>query len=670
MVYGPQTVSPGQGILDAAQIAQASHPRESVQDWGPTINAVSLGADPSGTLDSSTPVQRGVGLLSILGGGTLEFPDGTYLMSPTIVVASNIRLKGASKYTTTLKSTVPDVSVIATFGNTLNNFELSDITIDCNNLGIGIALNAQCNGITMRDVIVKNAVKPSTLPLGWPVSIGRIFNAQSGSPSTNVRLIDCTIGPNAPVLENCILLNCSDSEIIGCTFRDVSGSQAGGLALYAYCHNVLVDGCVFANPNGSGGFGCYIQQSDTIVFSNCTMSMVNGAIALDILQVKGLIVDNLNVYDASGVGVAFGISDTLDADSMHFNGNLALYTASSGIKVNNLMSNGCQNPIVLYQGPPTAPGPYQQVAVNNFTDIDIINPKLINVGAGGVGITIGGVNAQDIRRINIVNPTVTPSTSSNTAAIAIVGNPGLGSNPTTGSGITGAAGVQQTVILSAAPTGIQKGQWITVDNGSHGTAESCWVYNWVAGTKALTCIFLNNHTSGAAIFTDTSINNTAPAVNGITDVLLNGGQLCGAPAGNSSGISIVQTTAVKITHVDLTRAKTGSGVILFQGTGGGYQVIRDCTGYTPLLNNVTTPTFSGSTFFQNTTGSDVWVYFGLSGCTVTHLYINNAASTSGAVDLVTQLAGTLSIAPVFLPAGQYIELVTSAGTPNWKWVGA
>ena len=53
----------------------------SASQVGPTIDVTSLGADPTGGMDSADAVQQAVDLLPAWG-GTVFFPPGDYLMRP------------------------------------------------------------------------------------------------------------------------------------------------------------------------------------------------------------------------------------------------------------------------------------------------------------------------------------------------------------------------------------------------------------------------------------------------------------------------------------------------------------------------------------------------------------------------------------------------------------
>lgn len=90
---------------------------------------------------------------------------------------------------------------------------------------------------------------------------------------------------------------------------------------------------------------------------------------------------------------------------------------------------------------------------------------------------------------------------------------------------------------------------------------------------------------------------------------------------------------------------------------------------TPL---VAAPAFPASTvFIQNTNPYPVQAHFKVpAAATVTHLYINSTNSTTGAVDIGADYAGTTSL--VFthiIPAGWWIAMTYSGGTVTWAWTG-
>jgi hypothetical protein len=98
-------------------------------------------------------------------------------------------------------------------------------------------------------------------------------------------------------------------------------------------------------------------------------------------------------------------------------------------------------------------------------------------------------------------------------------------------------------------------------------------------------------------------------------------------------------------------------------------VIGSPEGFTPFSG---TPSMPATTVWQqNTNPYDVVVYLDTTGVTHTHIYVNSAANgntTTGAVDLhgVNQTVGSMTI---IVPAGGWIRLDYSAGTPVWTWQG-
>src|SRR5256885_16136364 len=90
---------------------------------------------------------------------------------------------------------------------------------------------------------------------------------------------------------------------------------------------------------------------------------------------------------------------------------------------------------------------------------------------------------------------------------------------------------------------------------------------------------------------------------------------------------------------------------------------------TPL---VVAPAFPATTVWQqNTNPYPVQVMCSIAAAaTATHFYINDSASATGAIDLVSLIAAaTLQNFYFVLPAGWYISATYTGGAITWTWIG-
>lgn len=612
-------------------------------DYQLFTNIKDFGAKCDGITDDSTAVQAAIDSLRLTGGNILV--PGPTAIGTNLIPRSNVSIIGLGRNISYIVLTGSATGIFVA-STTVNNIRFSGITFDANSQGSCILLlGQQNNDIALDNCRFKNAVLNSIVSgIGWTVAIG---NA-SGSQSTNIIFTDNIVGPSTPFLESCILINCLNFTIKGNIFTGNTGNAATcGLALYAYCRGgSVVDNAFYNNQ----GIDCYIQQSDTITFSNNTFVGLNTGNCLGIYTCQGLTIDGCSFIDLSGTRNAIVVFDVLDNDLAHFNNLSALYTRTQFCTISDCRFNGFFSSVQIYATPAGIGA--SQCAVNKATDIIIDNCRALNVT--GSPFIIGGINAQDMERISLTNCSVDSGTYSGGTAVYIRGNPAYaGTNTTQAINANAAA---QTVSVTSS-TGINVGGWYSIDTGLN--QEDIYIRSVPDGTH-INAIFSKTHSNGVAISLSTSVIS-----NGITDCLISQFGGMASTAGNSSGITIQDATLVRLLDNDLRNLKSGTGVRVSLVGVGAYQLAQRNLGYNPL-GAVTTPAFPASTVWQqNTTGTDIVAYLGLAGVTQTHIYVNGSvASTVGAVDLTTQAPSS-----VVIPAGGFFRMDYSAGSPSWKWQG-
>jgi hypothetical protein len=112
------------GTLDV--LGSDSNPA-ATPDW---INAVDSGADPTGTLDSTTAIQSAINAAAVLGtgGGVVYLPPGTYKTSSALTPASGVQITADSYLAAQIISTSSSIFNMAP-ETLLDNVEISHLTL-------------------------------------------------------------------------------------------------------------------------------------------------------------------------------------------------------------------------------------------------------------------------------------------------------------------------------------------------------------------------------------------------------------------------------------------------------------------------------------------------------------------------------------------------------------
>lgn len=90
---------PNGGTVTQGQVwtvAQWINAWKSKSDDVGIISVVSMGADPTGVIDSTTAIQTAINLVGAAGGGTVIFPAGTFKISSTIMVGNGTTIANST----------------------------------------------------------------------------------------------------------------------------------------------------------------------------------------------------------------------------------------------------------------------------------------------------------------------------------------------------------------------------------------------------------------------------------------------------------------------------------------------------------------------------------------------------------------------------------------------
>lgn len=228
------------GTLNSARIPDLSSTYVALDRV--VYNVKDHAATGNGSTDDTTAVQNTINLASAAGGGTVFFPPGTYVLTPStgaaLTVPSNVTLRGASRKAVVLKKSANGTliamsgpSTDATGATHVRYASLQELSLNGNNL---TGLLVQCyyaDNLLFRDVYFQN------------------------------NLDICVEG-----------VELWDSRFYNCVWESCGG------AADAVNPNVML-----RNSNASSGFGFSADNTNQIVFHACRWEdFFNGAVRIEV----------------------------------------------------------------------------------------------------------------------------------------------------------------------------------------------------------------------------------------------------------------------------------------------------------------------------------------------------------------------------------------------------
>ena len=287
------------------------------------VSALDFGADPTGVADSTTALQAGLTAVGAAGGGTFYIPAGTYKTTNTLLIPTDVMVRGAGRQATIISSpagtyagkSVEGSNVYATLAMAaVNNASVYSLTVD------HTAGTLSANGI----VIVAG-------------------NAGLGTASTNCAIVDCEVKfGSTPGHTYCIWSLASSGSKILYNYVDggVSTNTAGteeGIEAYGGT-DILIEGNTVKNCDNNGIYvwvdsGSALNLLNTRIVNNYVTKCQQGIYVQSSTTVKNCLVANNNI-DAcwnTSISLTYGSGCTI-----------------SGVTIANNTTNASKSGIYIY----------------------------------------------------------------------------------------------------------------------------------------------------------------------------------------------------------------------------------------------------------------------------------------------------------------------------------
>ena len=277
-----------------------------------TFDITNYGAVNSSTIDNTSAIQQTINACSAAGGGTVNFPSGTYLSGPISMKSNiNLQLSGGAilrilpygSGNGTVSGTYPNSGTLNDYtdfiyGKNLSNIEISGTgMIDGNGTDWWAAYKASsaiarpclvrfdgCSKVAIKDITLQNAPNVH-------ITIGK-----SGLNSTisNVTIISPSTSPNTDGIDvwspNVNISHCN----IACGDDNIamdSGSQ-----------NITVKNCAFGVGHGCS-IGSYASGISNIVVDSCTFNQTTSGIRMKTSRDRGGVEQYLSYSNITMTGV-------------------------------------------------------------------------------------------------------------------------------------------------------------------------------------------------------------------------------------------------------------------------------------------------------------------------------------------------------------------------------
>lgn len=519
------------GFLQVGTGAVTRTVQAKLQDF---VSVKDFGAAGNGTTDDTAAIKAACAALNTAGGGTLYFPQGTYLYTSTVFtnVLSGVTLKGANKYGSTITTNNVGANMFYVAGSGAKIENLGFTSTVTNTSGTFLNVNGTANVVD--DVYIAGdfngillggvAAKLSKLVFGTGASGSTRIIVNSGDSSNMISDVTM-LAQSAPFplagiqLQNVTAIKLSEIDIL---------TQGTGLLINPgngqAVNDVNVVNCFF----DSGTIGCSIQPTGTGSVSR--VEMVNSWTGDS--SNNGILINNL------GTGIVSGIT---------FINHQSAVCGQNGA----LISGTCTG--ISFIG-----GDYSQNSVNGINANHTGDVKIIGINAGNYAGFSGNTNYGIILSATLTNVICNSNSllgntagslldnSSGSIAKALHSNIITGYSGTFGVPLTTAGNITTTAGNIQGPaagttlstlSGTSSGGTIALNDATHGNAITFYI-SGVSMAAISPAGFTPSSTSG--IVGTTSANNANPGSIGET------------VTANATAVSLTSATAANITSISLT----------------------------------------------------------------------------------------------------------------------
>lgn len=324
---------------------------------GAPFNVLDFGAVGDGVTVCTTEIQAAFDAADDAGGGTVYFPNGTYLIDDPILVYSN---------TTVVMSGVVKVDSMSIGGyetvfvtdpvNPADNIQFINPQIDANNVvpTSGIMIRYGATNVRVEGGYIRNCVNSSSVPGG------RGFNIEGGTGTQNITINGTNItgcwngvslaGGAAQANSNVSISNLtiSDCQIAISLFGNTSGYPHSGEFMQAVFSNIAIRNCghltTFTTQAGviCSDRGSNVSFSDIYVFNDSSYGAVG---ALWRGDANNISMSNVTM-DGDLTEALFNFSSYAESNSYPLSANSSLDSRFINVKHNGTIPEIIVLPIV------------------------------------------------------------------------------------------------------------------------------------------------------------------------------------------------------------------------------------------------------------------------------------------------------------------------------------
>jgi len=273
----------------------AGVPRTVQSKLRETLSVKDFGAIGNGVANDTAAIQAAFSYAGLIGGMSVFFPAGTYLVRSAITVPTNTRAFGAGRYVSRVKVDAANWTSMAPGKGSGNR--------------IFTNTNFEAATLTDSDIIIE------TMAFDWDSMIGGDEHAVSFRMASRVSIKQCDFfnGGNATAL-----LACQDTVTDDCY---ASGQRNAGFDHWDGAVGAKVTNCVVRAPNavqgiqvtGSSTSGSPVRaSSDVVIMGNsvygCTGLYASGIIVNSVASGSSVSVAHINSNHVSGASIGVAVT--------------------------------------------------------------------------------------------------------------------------------------------------------------------------------------------------------------------------------------------------------------------------------------------------------------------------------------------------------------------------